>query len=254
MRPSAPRPCAARDHVRPRTDDFADRSRSRSAAGRVEARHDDRDAPVEHEHLAEVAEHDIRRLEIAMDHAADVRELEGEACLGERAEQPLARIATDRVAVALRDPRQDICERRAGEPFHHEVRPTLIILRELVDRVIGGRALAHLAPEPIDLIQRRRRIEQPLDRDLSPHHQVARGEHLAHAATPDPLEHPVAPATERRHARRRSPLRDRRRDLLGRRHLGRVSVTHVHRSDKPRNRARGKRIQMREPCRRVRYR
>jgi hypothetical protein len=45
---------------------------------------DVRDAPVEHVYLAEIAEHDVVGFEIAMDHTAAMRELDGEAHVGER--------------------------------------------------------------------------------------------------------------------------------------------------------------------------
>src|SRR6185295_8129078 len=45
-----------------------------------------RDAPVEDVDLAEVAEHDVRRLEIAVHDAAAVRELDREADVDERAQ------------------------------------------------------------------------------------------------------------------------------------------------------------------------
>jgi hypothetical protein len=47
------------------------------------------DAPVEHRDLPEVSKHDVVRLEIAMNDAPHMRELDREADLGERAQQPL---------------------------------------------------------------------------------------------------------------------------------------------------------------------
>src|SRR5207237_6925920 len=74
-----------------------------------------RDAPVEHVDLAEVAEHDVVGLEIAMDDPADVRELDREADLREAAQQALER---ERGAIAG----EDLGQRGPGELAHREER------------------------------------------------------------------------------------------------------------------------------------
>ena len=67
---------------------------------------DARDAPVEHVDLAVVAEHDVRRLEIAMDDAARVRELDREADVDERARAAAARGSSCVRRFAERDARR----------------------------------------------------------------------------------------------------------------------------------------------------
>jgi hypothetical protein len=47
------------------------------------------EAPVEHVHLTVVAEHDVRRLEVSVDDVMRVRELDREAYIDERANEPL---------------------------------------------------------------------------------------------------------------------------------------------------------------------
>ena len=51
-------------------------ARDRALAGQVGQTGDLRQAPVEHVHLAEVSEHDVARLQIAVQHAARVREID----------------------------------------------------------------------------------------------------------------------------------------------------------------------------------
>ena len=65
-----------------------------------------REPPVEHVDLAEVAEHDVRRLEIAVEHAARVRERDREA--------DAAR--TRRAACALRTDASSSARSRRGSP------------------------------------------------------------------------------------------------------------------------------------------
>ena len=105
---------------------------------------DARDAPVEHVDLAEVAEHDVRRLEIAMDDAARVRELDREADVDERAQAA--------AAAGRRLRRARLRERDAGEPLHREVRPAVRVGAELVHRddrrVLEPRLDPRLAQEP----------------------------------------------------------------------------------------------------------
>ena len=72
-----------------------------------------RDAPVEHVDLAEVAEHDVGRLEIAVDDAARVRELDREADVDERAQQALAR-EPRRDRGRVEDRRRASCRRAAS--------------------------------------------------------------------------------------------------------------------------------------------
>ena len=88
-----PSPDAVRVDGRPRVP--PDRRRDRS---REHSRH----APVEHEHLAEAADHDVRRLEVAMDDAGRVRERDGlDDALEHREARGLAARATRRAAASV---------------------------------------------------------------------------------------------------------------------------------------------------------
>ena len=111
---------------------------------------DARDAPVEHVHLAVVAEHDVRRLEIAVDDAARVRELDREAHVDERAQQRAGSGAPARASL--------LGERDAGEPLHREERAARLVDAELVDRddrrVIEAGLDPRLAQEPRDRARR----------------------------------------------------------------------------------------------------
>ena len=79
---------------------------------------DAREPPIEDVDVAEIAEHDVRGLEIAMDDAARVRELDREADICERAQQALA--ICDRA-------RHQVGERHAGEALHREERAAALV-------------------------------------------------------------------------------------------------------------------------------
>ena len=153
-----------------------------------------RDAPVEHVDLAEVAEHDVRRLEIAVDDPFAVCELDREADVGERAEQPPPR--RDLVFGAAAEPVEQRGHRRALQPLHHEVRLAASIERQIVDRHHGGMLEAALHPrlahESRQLIGRRRLCADPLDRDLAADLLVEREHDLAHPALPEQRSERVA--------------------------------------------------------------
>jgi hypothetical protein len=178
------------------------------------ARRDDdaRDAPVEDVDLAEVAEHDVRRLEVAVNDAAGVRELDRETDIDERAQ----------VLSPLRG-RVGSCEcrgqRGAGEPLHHEERVTVFVVLELVNRddrrVFEPTLNARFAQEALDRLGRRVLVTQSLDRHRATDLVIVPGDHLAHAADAENLREPVA--------RQRSADR-RRRAVSGRRHLACAGV------------------------------
>ncbi len=140
-----------------------------------------RHAPIDHIDLAEVAEHDVRGLEIAVNHAARVRELDREAHVDERPEERL-----DRRAI-----REPLPQSLAGEALHGEVRATLGVGAELVDwndrRVIEAGLDPCFAQEPRHRIVRRRMRANAFDRDLAPDALILRDHDLAHAAATDQL-------------------------------------------------------------------
>src|SRR3569832_2362984 len=143
---------------------------------------DAREPPIEHVDYAEVAEHHVRGLEIAVDDAARVRELDREADIGERAQQ--ARPRRDRALHQLR-------QRDAGEPLHREERAASVVGAEVVDRrdrgMIEPRLDPRLAQEPLDLGIRRRRRTQPLERDVAADAQVVSDQHFPEATAADDL-------------------------------------------------------------------
>ena len=76
--------------------------------------------PVEQVHLAEIAEHDVARLEVAVEHAARVGEGDGLADLAERAEQAALRVGRGHRGVALLEAAHDLGERLPVEALHRE--------------------------------------------------------------------------------------------------------------------------------------
>ena len=157
---------------------------------------DARDAPVEHVDLAEVTDHDVRRLEIAVHDVMLVRELDGAAHVDERAQQALARPR----ALRLR-------QRHAGEPLHREERQAPRVATDLVyghdRRVLQARLDLRLAQEPRDRVGRRRLAAHPLDRDVAADLVVMAEHDLAHAADAELLAQLVAAIATGSHGRRR---------------------------------------------------
>ena len=144
-----------------------------------------REPPVEHVDLAEVAEHDVRRLEIAMDDAARVGELDREADVDEPRED-LAAWPLLAHGLLLRAIREHIGERRAGQSLHHEVRVAVPIDAEIVDRhdrrMLEPTLDVRLAKESRDRFRVAPLGEQDLHRDLAIDARVVREPYLAHAA------------------------------------------------------------------------
>ena len=165
---------------------------------RVVSREHARDAPVEHVDLAEIAEHDVRGLEIAMDDAARVRELDREADVGERAQQALARERRDRSR-----------RRRASCAITSaSVVPASCFITKngwpspSYQSSCTG-TTAGCSSRPWIRASRKNRatrsgvgcsLRMPLDRDLAADLLVARGQHLAHAAAADHVAELVARA------------------------------------------------------------
>ena len=118
--------------------------------------------PIQDVHVTEIAEHDVRGLEIAMDDAARVRELDREADIGERTQQALAR--GDWRA-------RELGERDAGEPLHREERAALVVRPEIVDRqdrrVIEAGLDPSLAQKARGVIGARVGRVETLERDLT---------------------------------------------------------------------------------------
>src|SRR5690606_1823343 len=102
-------------------------------------------------HLAEVAEHDVGGLEIAMHHAAAVRERDRETHLAHGREQLATRVLALDVGVESAQPGDDLLERLALDALHREERGAVFVATEIVDRYDPGvleLALdAHLAQE-----------------------------------------------------------------------------------------------------------
>ncbi len=109
------------------------------------------EAPVEDVHLAELAEHDVARLEVAVEHAAGVGEVHREARRGERREQLVAGVRPRRFGVAAPQARQDLLHRLPAHALHREVRLVLRVAPQVVDRhdrrVLELPLHAHLAQE-----------------------------------------------------------------------------------------------------------
>ena len=93
-----------------------------------------REAPVEDVHLAEVAEHDVARLEVAVDDASRVRELDREADLTKRSEQLVPREASQVVRVALAEALEHVRQGLASDALHREERRPVRPPAEVVDR------------------------------------------------------------------------------------------------------------------------
>ena len=145
-----------------------------------------RDAPVEDIDLAEVAEHDVRRLEIAVDDPRAVRELDRETDIGEGAQE--APSHEHLVLLAGAQALQELGHRGPLQPLHHEVRLATPIDREIVNgddrRMLEPPLHSRLAHEPGQLVGGRRLRPDPLDRHLATDLLVEREHDLAHAALP----------------------------------------------------------------------
>jgi hypothetical protein len=139
--------------------------------------------PVDHDDLAERADQDVARLEIAMDHAdrMRVRERVGDRDRDRKQRQPGTRVAG---LVA-----EHVAEHAAGnEP--HDVHPLAVRedagLDQADDRRMGEpRDDPDLALEQGDMV--RRGVEQALDGD-DPSEAITRAQDAAHAATRDLVE------------------------------------------------------------------
>jgi hypothetical protein len=149
--------------------------------------------------LAEVAEHDVGRLEVAVDHAAGVGELDGEADVGEAGQERAQREAGAQSLVGGGVAGEDLGQGHAGDPLHDEERPAGVVDAEIVDghdrRVIEETLDPRLADEARDRLGGRALLRrQRLDRDLAADPGVEGDADLAHAALADQIARLVAPA------------------------------------------------------------
>jgi hypothetical protein len=147
------------------------------------------ESPVEDVRLAEVAEHDVRGLEIAMHDAALMGELHRETDIDEACEQratrPLHRI--------LR--RQNVGERRAGEALHREVRCARVateVMNRYDARMLEPTLHSRLAQEACDGVRIARATAHHLDGDIASDACIVREPHLTHAATSEQCTQRVA--------------------------------------------------------------
>jgi hypothetical protein len=99
---------------------------------------DARDAPVEHVHLAEVAEHDVLGLEVAVNHTTAVGERYGLAHATHRRQQAPPRVGLRGGGVAAPKPLDDCGEGEAVDPLHREERRAVGPRPEVVDRDDAG--------------------------------------------------------------------------------------------------------------------
>ena len=163
------------------------RQRDRPLAEQVGQAVDLRQAPVEHVHLAEVAEHDVARLQVAVQHAARVREVDREARGRERAQQLPARVVLDEELVLRVQPIDDLFDRLAVDALHREADAAVGRARQIVDRddrrVLELTLDARLAHEARDGVRMLRvALAQHLHRHVTADARVVAQMDAAHAA------------------------------------------------------------------------
>jgi hypothetical protein len=166
--------------------------------GRAAAREHLREAPVDHLHLAERADHDVRRLQVAVDHAARVRVAHRLADRLEDRDQPLAVRAG---VLALGEQRR---QRAPLDELHREEGPLVLHRAELVHRhdarMLQLAADLRLLDEALhDLGPVGEALVEHLDRDVAPEIRVVALQDHAHPAARDlAQELVVAPADRNR--------------------------------------------------------
>ena len=141
-------------------------------------------APVHHLHLAEAADHDVRRLEIAVDHSPGVRVRHRLRHLEEDGEQP--RPVVPRPATVA----EDLGQGTALDQLHGEERPAIGEGAELVDRhdprvleLAGDLRLLDEAADQLGLVAVL--LQEDLDGQVAAQVGVAALEHGPHAAPGD---------------------------------------------------------------------
>ena len=115
-----------------------------------------REPPVEHVDLAEVAEHHVRGLEVAVDHATAVRVVDGQADRRERGQQLALGVARPRRRRARAQVLEDRVQGPAEHAPHREERGAVGTAIDVVDRhdrgVLELALDARLAEEPRALL------------------------------------------------------------------------------------------------------
>ncbi len=164
-------------------------------------------APVEHVDLAEVAEHDVGGLEIAVEHAARVGEIHRQADGGEGGEEAAARELARHLGALLAQAAEDLAERHPAEALHGEIHGAGLVDAEVVDgddrRVLELALHAGLAEEARAELRVEAVLgEQHLQRHLAPDPRVAAAEDFAHRSAAEQAVRSVAihRAVERAHA------------------------------------------------------
>ena len=186
----------------------------RRLVGVVAARQHLGQPPVHHLDLPERSHHDVRRLEVAVDHSACVRIGHRLADLREDAQEP-------REVVGRRRPRlEQLGEGPAPDQLHREVRAAIGERAQLVHRhdprMLELAADLRLLDEPADRLGRVPvPLQEHLHRQVAAQLAVATDQDGAHATAGD-LAEQVQPAGGRRNPGR-CRMNDRRRGLLHRR-------------------------------------
>ncbi len=175
----------------------------RGAAVRLVAGQHLGQAPVHHLDLAEAPDHDVRRLQVAVDHAPSVR-------IGHRLADRLEDPHQPRQAVGRAGARgQQLGERPPLDQPHGDIRATVGQAPQLVDRhdpgVLQLPADLRLLDEPahhVGLVVQG--LPQHLDGQVAAQVGIVRPEHHAHAAAAQHVEELQSPGTRRRLDGRRS--------------------------------------------------
>ena len=192
-------------------DGERDVSRGQRAAELAVLLHE-RDAPVEHVDLAELADHDVLRLQIPVNDAAAVRVVDGEAHLSQNAEHLRERrLRAVRRGVVV----EDRAEGAALDDAHRVARLGVALGGEVVDRddrrMLELRADLRLGDEVVGASIVR---EARLAGDGPPEHAIEDQEiHAPHPAAPDLAHQGVALALRRARRTNRRRMRERKRDL-----------------------------------------
>ena len=152
-----------------------------------------RHAPVHDQHFAVVADHQVRRLEIAVDDSAVVRESHAVARRDEDLQQPPERITLFHRLVAVRQLGDDPPQRLAVYALHREVHPRALEDSDAVHRHDVGmadlRGGARLPDEGADPLGHPAvGGAEHLDRDFAHQPRLAPGKDRAHPAEADGLK------------------------------------------------------------------
>ena len=169
-------------------------------------------APVEDVHLAEVSEHDVAGLEVAVDDAADVGEVHRVADAREGAEELAACELADGFLLAHAQRVDDSLESHPADALHREVERSVGVAPEVVHRddrrVLELPLHARLAKEADGGVPARPRPGlDTLDGNLAPDAAVDARANDAHPSLAERLAHGVARPEGglREHVRRELP-------------------------------------------------